>query len=134
MQDASRPAAMRGRYMDETDRSPGLAHRVWDHRADYLYVLPALIAMLVVIAYPIYYTIELSFYRTPPSLQLSDKIFVGLRELHHDPDQPVVLGRDLEHDDLDVLLDPLRLPAGPRRGAGAAPRIRGARRSCARSC
>jgi multiple sugar transport system permease protein len=77
MQDATKTAAMRGRYMDETDRSPGLAHRVWDHRADYLYVLPALIAMLVVIAYPIYYTIELSFYRTPPSLQLSDKIFVG---------------------------------------------------------
>jgi multiple sugar transport system permease protein len=78
MQDASRPAAMRGRYMDETDRSPGLGHRIWDHRADYLYVLPALIAMLVVIAYPIYYTIELSFFRTPPSLQLDDKIFVGL--------------------------------------------------------
>ncbi|HYZ48651.1 MAG TPA: sugar ABC transporter permease [Sphingomonas sp.] len=41
-------------------------------------MLPALLAMLVVIAYPIYYTIELSFYTTPPGLQLRDKVFVGL--------------------------------------------------------
>ena len=34
--------------------------------------------MLVVIAYPIYYTIELSFFKTPPNLQMKDKIFVGL--------------------------------------------------------
>ena len=34
--------------------------------------------MLIVIAYPIYYTIELSFFKTPPGLQLRDKIFVGL--------------------------------------------------------
>ena len=33
--------------------------------------------MLIVIAYPIYYTIELSFFNTPPSLQLRDKHFVG---------------------------------------------------------
>ena len=33
--------------------------------------------MLVVIAYPIYYTFELSFYNTPPSLQLRDKTFIG---------------------------------------------------------
>jgi multiple sugar transport system permease protein len=48
------------------------------HRADYLYVLPALIVMLVVIAYPIYYTIELSFFKTPANLQMKDKIWVGL--------------------------------------------------------
>ncbi|WP_433961222.1 carbohydrate ABC transporter permease [Devosia marina] len=48
------------------------------HRTDYLYVLPALIVMLVVIAYPIYYTIELSFFRTPPNLQMRDKIWTGL--------------------------------------------------------
>jgi multiple sugar transport system permease protein len=41
-------------------------------------VLPALVVMLIVIAYPVYYTAELSFYRTPPSLQLRDKIFNGL--------------------------------------------------------
>ena len=34
--------------------------------------------MLIVIAYPIYYTIELSFFKTPPNLQMKDKIFVGL--------------------------------------------------------
>jgi multiple sugar transport system permease protein len=55
----------------------GLARRFLEHRADYLYVLPALVVMLVVIAYPIYYTFDLSFYKTPPALQLRDKIFVG---------------------------------------------------------
>jgi multiple sugar transport system permease protein len=34
--------------------------------------------MLVVIAYPIYYTVELSFFDTPPGLQLRDKTFTGL--------------------------------------------------------
>ena len=55
-----------------------LLRRIVDHRSDYLYVLPALLVMLVVIAYPIYYTIELSFFKTPPNLQMRDKIFVGL--------------------------------------------------------
>lgn len=50
---------------------------MWRHRADYLYVLPAIVVMLIVIAYPVYYTIELSFYNTPPGLQLRDKVFVG---------------------------------------------------------
>ena len=51
--------------------------KMWVHRADYAYVLPAIAVMLIVIAYPIYYTIELSFFNTPPGLQLRDKIFVG---------------------------------------------------------
>ncbi|RVC79253.1 sugar ABC transporter permease, partial [Mesorhizobium sp. M2A.F.Ca.ET.046.02.1.1] len=51
--------------------------KMWEHRADYAYVLPAIAVMLIVIAYPIYYTIELSFFNTPPGLQLRDKIFVG---------------------------------------------------------
>ena len=34
--------------------------------------------MLIVIAYPIYYTVDLSFFMTPPGLQLADKIFVGI--------------------------------------------------------
>lgn len=50
---------------------------MWRHRYDYVYVLPALAVMLLVIGYPIWYTVELSFYRTPPSLAMSDKIFVG---------------------------------------------------------
>ena len=43
---------------------------MWVHRADYAYVLPAIVVMLLVIAYPIYYTVDLSFYATPPALQL----------------------------------------------------------------
>ena len=58
------------------DRS-GVLRKMWEHRADYAYVLPAIAVMLVVIAYPIYYTVELSFFNTPPGLQLRDKIFVG---------------------------------------------------------
>jgi multiple sugar transport system permease protein len=51
---------------------------MWASRADYLYVLPAIVVMLIVIAYPIYYTIDLSFFKTPPGLQLKDKEFIGL--------------------------------------------------------
>ena len=51
--------------------------RAWKQRADYAYVAPALIVMLIVIGYPVYYTIDLSFFKTPASLQLRDKIFVG---------------------------------------------------------
>ena len=40
-------------------RVPACCGRSGEHRADYAYVLPAIVVMLVVIAYPIYYTIEL---------------------------------------------------------------------------
>jgi multiple sugar transport system permease protein len=59
-------------------RYPSLPQRMWTQRADYLYVLPAVIVLLIVIGYPVYYTIELSFFQTPTSLQLRDKIFTGL--------------------------------------------------------
>ena len=55
-----------------------LLRQIWSSRADYLYVLPAIVVMLIVIAYPVYYTIDLSFYKTPLGLQLRDKTFVGL--------------------------------------------------------
>ena len=55
-----------------------LLRQIWISRADYLYVLPAIVVMLVVIAYPIYYTVDLSFFKTPPGLQLKDKSFIGL--------------------------------------------------------
>ena len=58
-------------------KRPNVFQRMWASRADYLYVLPAIVVMLVVIAYPIYYTVELSFFKTPPGLQLRDKVFVG---------------------------------------------------------
>ena len=44
----------------------GVLQQAWTHRADYLYVLPAIVVMLIVIAYPIYYTVDLSFFNTPP--------------------------------------------------------------------
>ena len=37
------------------------------HRTDYLWVAPALLVMGLVIGYPFVYTIDLSFYDTPPS-------------------------------------------------------------------
>ncbi|WP_172292825.1 carbohydrate ABC transporter permease [Pseudoruegeria sp. HB172150] len=64
-----------------TGRKPtprGLFGRIADHRLDYLYILPAIGVMLLVIAYPIYYTFYLSFFRTPPSLAMSDKVFNGI--------------------------------------------------------
>ncbi len=57
---------------------PSIWRSIWNHRADYAYVLPALFAMLVVIGYPVYYTLDLSLFKTPASLQLKDKVFVGL--------------------------------------------------------
>jgi multiple sugar transport system permease protein len=58
--------------------SPGLLRRIARHWADYLYVLPAIGVMLLVIGYPVYFTVYLSFFNTPPNLALNDKIFVGL--------------------------------------------------------
>ena len=48
-------------------RRAGLLARIYRHRADYLYVLPAISVMLLVIAYPIYYTIHLSFFNATQS-------------------------------------------------------------------
>ena len=64
-----------------------LLRQIWISRADYLYVLPAIVVMLVVIAYPIYYTVDLSFFKTPPGLQLRDKIFHRPGQLHR-PSSP----------------------------------------------
>jgi multiple sugar transport system permease protein len=62
----------------EAPKRVSVVRRVYNARADYLYVLPAIVVMLIVIAYPVYYTAELSFFQTPPSLQLRDKIFNGV--------------------------------------------------------
>jgi multiple sugar transport system permease protein len=43
--------------------------QIWRHRTDYLWVAPALLVMVLVIGYPFVYTIDLSFYDTPPSSQ-----------------------------------------------------------------
>ncbi|MGL6208868.1 MAG: carbohydrate ABC transporter permease [Paracoccaceae bacterium] len=68
--------------MSALRRREGLLARIIRHRWDYAYVAPALIVMLIVIAYPIYYTVELSFFRTPPNLQMRDKIWTGLDNYH----------------------------------------------------
>ena len=56
----------------------GLLRRVARSGWDYVYIAPALGVMLFVIAYPIYYTVYLSFFSTPPSLAMADKIYAGL--------------------------------------------------------
>lgn len=43
---------------------PGLLSRIRSHAADYLYVAPAIIVMLVVIGYPLVYTVYRSFFFT----------------------------------------------------------------------
>jgi multiple sugar transport system permease protein len=58
--------------------SPGLLRRMARHWADYCYVMPAVGVMLLVIGYPVYCTVYLSFFSTPSNLALDDKIFVGL--------------------------------------------------------
>ena len=62
-----------------TPRKVPWLRQVYLARWDYMYVAPALIVMLIVIAYPVWFTIDMSFYKTPPSLQLKDRLFVGLR-------------------------------------------------------
>ena len=48
-------------------RTIGLIANIARHWADYLYVGPALLVMLIVIGYPMVYTIYLSFFDTPAS-------------------------------------------------------------------
>jgi multiple sugar transport system permease protein len=70
----------------------GLIRRIIRHRADYLYIAPALGVMLLVIGYPVYFTVYLSVFNTPPNLSLDDKIFVGLDNYQR------VLGADSVHE------------------------------------
>jgi multiple sugar transport system permease protein len=59
-------------------RRAGLIRRIAEHWADYLYIAPALGVMILVIGYPVYFTIYLGFFKTPPGLRLDEKTFVGL--------------------------------------------------------
>ncbi|MGD9712625.1 MAG: carbohydrate ABC transporter permease [Thermomicrobiales bacterium] len=56
----------------------GFFAEIWKHRADYLYILPALAVMMVVIAYPIYFTVRLSFYDHGRTLSFDNLTWVGL--------------------------------------------------------
>jgi multiple sugar transport system permease protein len=63
---AEAPRLARGREPVALPIRETLMHRVSRHWADYFYVLPALLVMLVVIGYPLIYTVWLSFHATPP--------------------------------------------------------------------
>lgn len=67
------PAA---RLEPESAPRVGVLRRMRIHWADYMYVLPSLVVMLIVIGYPLVYTIYLSFFDTPPSS--GDRIFDGI--------------------------------------------------------
>jgi multiple sugar transport system permease protein len=58
-------------------RRPNVFVRIAQHRTDYLYIAPALLVMLLVIAYPVWFTIQLSFEKTSPSLSLAEQTFIG---------------------------------------------------------
>jgi multiple sugar transport system permease protein len=53
----------------------GLLRQIVHRRGDYLYILPAMSVMTLVILYPLFYTIFLAFYDTPPT---GDYRYVGL--------------------------------------------------------
>ena len=53
------------RPAEERTSRPGLAREVARHWADYAYVAPAILVMLVVIGYPLVYTVWLSLHATP---------------------------------------------------------------------
>jgi multiple sugar transport system permease protein len=63
---AEAPAVPRPRPPLVAVKRETLAHRISRHWADYLYVLPSLLVMLVVIGYPLVYTVWQSFHATPP--------------------------------------------------------------------
>lgn len=69
-------AVPRPRAPAVTARRATLASRIAKHWADYLYVLPSLLVMLVVIGYPLVYTVWLSFHATPP--RTGEWIFNGV--------------------------------------------------------
>ncbi len=56
----STPAAYRSR------KPPSLWRRMRKHWADYLYIAPSLLVMLLVIGYPLVYTVWLGFFRDDP--------------------------------------------------------------------
>src|SRR3954463_2754444 len=53
-----------------------LTRRLRRHWTDYLYVLPSLLVLLIVIGYPLVYTVWLSFHATPP--RTGEWVFNGI--------------------------------------------------------
>lgn len=77
-QPVSQPSVRSKRGAGVTGRLASIPGDVVRRRNDYLYILPAIGIMLLVIAYPVFYTVRLSFYSTPANLSMDDKIWVGL--------------------------------------------------------
>jgi len=61
---------------NEPRRKRGLLANIAHHWADYVYILPAILVMVLVIGYPIVYTVWLSFHDTP--IRTGDHIFNGV--------------------------------------------------------
>jgi multiple sugar transport system permease protein len=73
---AEAPALPRTRETAPASVRESLGRRVSRHWSDYLYVLPSLLVMLLVIGYPLVYTVWLSFHATPP--RTGEWVFNGL--------------------------------------------------------
>lgn len=73
---AEAPALSQQPVSTATPIRESLGRRIAKHWADYIYVLPALLVMLVVIGYPLIYTVWLSFHATPP--RTGDWVFNGV--------------------------------------------------------
>src|SRR5260370_33748114 len=61
------PAPVAAASRQPPTRRRGVLAEMARHRTDSLWVAPALLVMLLVIGYPFVYTIDLSFFDTPPS-------------------------------------------------------------------
>ncbi len=83
---AEAPALPRQRQPVAIPARETLTRRLRRHWTDYFYILPSLLVMLVVIGYPLVYTVWLSFHATPP--RTGDWVFNGVqnyRDILTDP-------------------------------------------------
>ena len=68
--------ALPGAGSQPSRRRPGRLTEIARHWADYVYVAPAILVMLVVIGYPLVYTVYLSFHETPP--RTGERLYNGV--------------------------------------------------------
>jgi multiple sugar transport system permease protein len=74
---AEAPALPRQREPVAVPIRETLTRRLRRHWTDYFYILPSLLVMLVVIGYPLVYTVWLSFHATPP--RTGEWVFNGVQ-------------------------------------------------------
>lgn len=75
--DTRTPEGQTPAEIPRTRKSPSAWKRLRTHWADYLYILPSLLVMLLVIGYPLVYTVWLGFYRDDPFT--GTRSWVGMR-------------------------------------------------------